>query len=239
MWHPNTRTARGALAVLALAAPLVAARPLAAQEAPDARRAREAEIAFELQGGTAWSLPTPLIVRLAGARPARLRARYSTRPLADAPYYAYRISRGSPGRAVEAELLHHKLYLENPAPPVERFEVTHGYNLATASARVPVGRWFSRVGLGLVVAHAEGRVAGMEVGRRRTWLGGGYHLAGATAQLALGRRYPFARGATAVYAVPEVKLTAALARIPLQAGSLLVPNVAAHALAGLGVRRRW
>ena len=223
--HPRVT---GAIALLQ-----VATSTVGAQEPP-----RE-EIAFELQGGTAWSARTPLIVRRAGTAPVRIRARYHTRPLADAPYYAYRLSRGSPTHAVEAELLHHKLYLENPAPPIERFEVTHGYNLAMANVRAPAGRWQLRVGLGLVVAHAEGRIAGATIGRGRTLLGGGYHIAGATTQLAIGRRYALGRGTTAAFVAPEAKLTASMARVPLDVGSVLVPNVAAHALAGLGVRRRW
>ena len=197
------------------------------------------EIAIEVQGGTAWSLPTPLIIRREGAPSVRLRARYSTRPLADAPYYAYRLSRGSRTHAAEAELVHHKLYLDNPAPPIERFEVTHGYNLAMANVRAPAGRWQVRVGLGLVVAHAEGRIGGATIGRGRTLLGGGYHIAGVTTQLAVGRRFPLGRAPTAAFVAPELKLTASMARIPLDVGSVLVPNVAAHALAGLGVRRRW
>jgi hypothetical protein len=197
------------------------------------------ESTAELLGGTAWSLRTPLIVRQPGAPRVRLRARYSTRPWRDAPYYAYRVGHGSAQRAIEAELVHHKLYLENPAPPVERFEVTHGYNLATANARAPAGRWQLRLGVGLVVAHAEGRIAGAVLGRRRTFLGGGYHIAGATAQLALGRRYDLGRGTTTAFATPEAKFTASFARIPLEQGSVLVPNVAVHALAGLGVRQRW
>ncbi len=213
------------------------AHPAAAQPAPaPARR----EAAVELFAGTAWSVPTPLTVRLPGAAPATVRARYTTRPFADAPYYAYRASYGTPARAVEAELVHHKLYLENPRAPVEAFEVTHGYNLATANVRAPAGRYQLRFGLGVVVAHAEGRIAGRPVGPRRSVLGGGYHVAGATAQLGLGRRYPFGRGATAAFAAPELKLTASAARVPLAGGgSVFVPNVAVHALAGLGVRRRW
>jgi hypothetical protein len=213
---------------------LQAATPVAG-----AQETRREEIAVEVQGGTAWSARTPLIVRRRGSAPVRIHARYRTRPLADAPYYAYRLSRGSPAHAVEAELVHHKLYLENPAPPIERFEVTHGYNLAMANVRAPAGRWQLRVGLGLVVAHAEGRITGATIGRARTFLGGGYHIAGATTQLALGRRYPLGRGATTAFVAPEVKLTASMARIPLDVGSVLVPNVAAHALAGLGVQRRW
>jgi hypothetical protein len=90
------------------------------------------------------------------------------------------------------------------------------------------------------VAHPEGRIAGRAVGPVRSRLGGGYHIAGATAQLGVGRRHPLGRGAVAAFAAPELKLTASGARVPLAGGgSVLVPNVAVHALAGLGVRRRW
>ena len=210
-------------------------------------RAREAHAEFLL--GTAWSLPTPLVIRLPRDAPVRLRARYSTRPWSDAPYYAYRAGAGraaacgSPPTAVEGGLLHHKLYLENPAPPVEHFEVTHGYNLASVAAVRPAGRVVVRFGVALVVAHAEGRVAGQRVGgSRRTFLGRGYHLAGLAAELAVGRRYMLTRGgATSLYALPEAKLTAALARVPVgdAGGAAAVRDVAAHALAGLGACRRW
>jgi hypothetical protein len=204
--------------------------------------AQPREAAAEFFLGTAWSLPLPLVVRLPDERIV-LRPRWSTRPFADAPYYAYRAGGGEGGHAIEAELLHHKLYLENPRPPVERLEVTHGYNLPLANAAMPARGLTVRVGLGLVVAHAEGRIAGRTVGRaaggRRTFLGGGYHIAGIATQLAVGRRYPLGRGDVALTAAPEVKLTAAWARVPLEDGSLLVPNVAVHALGGVGVRRRW
>jgi len=221
-----------------------------AQEAPrDATREASRVAHAEFLLGAAWSLPMPLVIRLPGRPPVRLRARYATRPWADAPYYAYRAGGGrapgcaTPPAGAEGELLHHKLYLQNPAPPIEHFEVTHGYNLAMIGAVRPAGRVAVRVGVGVVIAHAEGRVAGEHVGgSRRTALGGGYHLAGLTAQLAVGRRYTLARGRTAaLYAVPEVKLTGAIARVPVgdAGGTALVPNVAAHALAGLGVCRSW
>jgi hypothetical protein len=92
----------------------------------------------------------------------------------------------------------------------------------------------------VVVAHAEGRIAGQPVGTGRTLLGGGYHVAGATLQLGVGRRYPLGRGAVAAFAAPEVKLTASTARVPVEGGgSVQVPNVAVHVLGGLGVRRAW
>jgi hypothetical protein len=203
------------------------------------------EAHFDLLLGTAWSLPTPLIIQLPDSAQLRRRVRYSTRPWSDAPYYAYRAGGGSSTtRGVpigyEAELVHHKLYLDEPFPPVEHFEVTHGYNLITANAVRAADRLSIRFGVGVVIAHAEGRIAGQRVGgSRRTFLGGGYHIAGMTAQLAAGHQYALSRGEVAWYALPEVKITASLARVALgdAGGSVLVPNVAAHVLAGLGVRR--
>lgn len=191
----------------------------------------------ELLLGTAWSLPTPLVIRLPGSPELRLRGRYATRPWSDAPYYAYRA-----GGPVELEELHHKLYLEHPLPPVEHFEISHGYNLATTNVLADTRRLTARVGIGLVIAHAEGSVAGERVGgTRRTFLGGGYHVAGATLQLAVGRRWALTRGGSAVlYATPEGALTASLASVPVgdAGGRAFVPNVALHALGGVGVARR-
>ena len=192
--------------------------------------------AAEAFTGSAWHLPIPLVVDLPEEH-TRLRARYNTRPFAGAPYYSYRLGRaGTSGRAVEVEMLHHKLYLENPRPPVERFEVTHGYNLPTVNTVWPGSGWQLRLGLGLVVAHPEGRIAGRAVGEGHTLLGGGYHIAGVTAQVAIGRRYVLWGRRVAMTAAPEVKLTASWARIPLQRGHLSVPDVSLHALGGLGVR---
>jgi hypothetical protein len=136
-------------------------------------------------------------------------------------------------------MLHHKLYLENPVPPIDRLEVSHGYNesMLDVAPRAEGFRW--RFGIGLVIAHPEGAIAGREVGPLRTRIGGGYHIAGIASQLAVGRRYPLNGGAVAMTASPELKLTAAVARIRVAQGSLLVPNVAVHALGGLGVQRRW
>ncbi|HDR00291.1 MAG TPA: hypothetical protein ENN51_08430 [candidate division WOR-3 bacterium] len=42
----------------------------------------------DVSGGTAWNAATPLIIRQEGEEPLHLIAQYSTRPLADVPYYA-------------------------------------------------------------------------------------------------------------------------------------------------------
>jgi hypothetical protein len=194
-------------------------------------------LAAEFFTGSAWSLPLPLTIR-DGAQRVRLVAHYDTRPFADAPYYSYRAVRtGESGRGAELEMLHHKLYLQNPIPPIQHFEVSHGYNLPTANVTGPGNGWQMRFGVGLVIAHPEGQVAGHELGDAPTSLGGGYHIAGVTLQIAVGRRYPLGAGDTRVNAMPEAKLTASWARIRVDALEFTVPNVAFHLLGGIGVQR--
>src|SRR5262245_27982994 len=130
----------------------VALTPLASSAQSASERAG-ASAEFFL--GTAWSLPVPLT--LTGASESvRIRPRYSTRPFNGSPYYSARVGYADDGRGLELELIHHKLYLENPAPPIERLEISHGYNLPMINGVGPVGTWQFRVGVGLVVAHPEG-----------------------------------------------------------------------------------
>lgn len=197
--------------------------------------ATAAQWSAELFAGTAWSLPSPLAVRQPGQPELRLRARYDTHPFSGAPYYAWRAARFAGERGWEIEQVHHKLHLANVSPAIEHFEVSHGYNLLTLNraTRTRSGDW--RLGLGMVVAHPEGRVRGAPVGPVASLLGGGYHLAGIASQLAVSRPLALGRGFALV---PELKLSGSWARVPLAGGgSATVPCVALHAHAGLGFAR--
>jgi hypothetical protein len=218
----------------------VALALLSAAGAPANGQSRRDNASFiaELFAGAAWNVPLPITATFPEGV-ARHRPRWSTRPLSGAPYYSYRLGWAPHGqRTIEAELHHHKLYLENPAPPFERFEVTHGYNLPTVNLSEAGTGWQLRVGLGLVVAHPEGRIAGRGFRGVCSVLGGGYQIAGATGLLALGRRYPLSGGRVTLLAAPEGRLTASWARVRMTEGSIGVPNVALHGLAGLGVAWR-
>lgn len=187
---------------------------------------------IELFAGAAHSFRTPLRIRQEGAEDISLAARWATRPFRAPPYYAYRIGWWSGGHAWEAELVHHKLYLENPPPEVQHFEVTHGYNQVTVNRAAPLRGLTVRAGVGLVIAHTENEVRSRE--QRGGGFLGGYRLAGATSQLALGGRIPFAPN---LWIALEGKLTGSWARVPVSGGTATVPNLAAHALAGLGFGR--
>ena len=226
---------RSIRAALTIAAGLellpLSARTAGAQFPPHPTRDRWT---VELYGGSAYSVPTPLRIRQAGTADVTLTARYATRPFRDSPYYMYRVGRWSAStrRGWEVELLHHKLYLRNTPPEVERFELTHGFNMLFVN-RARRGRAaISRLGLGVVVAHPEATVRGRVLTGNRGLLRDGYYLAGPAAQVAVARR--IALGRTSLFAAVEAKGTAAYARVPVADGHASVPSLAAHLLVGLG-----
>ncbi len=190
-----------------------------------AGRAAAAGWQLEAFTGAAHSFETTLTVRQEGSRDLRVAADYSTRPFEDAPYYGWRLSREGPRGGWDVQLLHHKLYLEDPPPEVERFEVTHGYNLLTIGHTWRRGGWALRLGLGAVIAHAESTV-------RARAHGGGYELSGPSAEVALGRRLPLGRR---LAVVAEAKLTAARAEVSIGGGQASVPNAALHGVVGLAL----
>ncbi|AHM59466.1 hypothetical protein D770_06015 [Flammeovirgaceae bacterium 311] len=199
-----------------------------------AAKAEAQRLTAEVFAGTAWSLPMPLRIEQPGEETIRFRARYSTRPWRGSPYYAYRLGY----QQWTAELVHHKIYLENPPPEIEHFEVSHGYNLAYVSRMltVPAAPLVLRLGLGLVIGHPEGRIRGKTINPVKSFLGGGYHISGVSLQLGVSRQF----GITDHWFVnPEAKLTAAWARMPLAGGGYAeVPNIALHTLLGFGYRQK-
>lgn len=183
-----------------------------------------------LFAGTAWSLPGRLRIEQPGQENLHFKARYRTRPWKGAPYYAYRLGYQN----WEAELVHHKIYLQNPPPEVQHFEVSHGYNLAMVNYAQPSHGFIIRFGIGLVIAHPEGRIRGKQINPVKSFLGGGYHISGISTQLSIARELDLG---SHVYINPEIKFTAAWARVPLAGGGRAeVPNLAIHALTGLGFR---
>jgi hypothetical protein len=96
-------------------APLVAVGTGIPLITPEPARAQQ-RWTFEVSGGSAFHVPTPLKIHQRGEPDIELSARYDTRPWSDAPYYALRVGRWIGARGWELELIHHKLYLRNEPP---------------------------------------------------------------------------------------------------------------------------
>jgi hypothetical protein len=181
--------------------------------------------------GVPWNARTPLTIRQGGEPDLRVRARWSTRPFERPLYYGVGIFRRSGGREWSAELVHHKLHLQNPPPEVQAFSVSHGYNLLLlgVGAEVSQGLW-ARGGAGVVIAHPESTVRGRALPQDGGPFGRGYHLAGPALHAGLEGRVRLADRARLALGA---RLMGAFAEVPVAGGTAQVPNVALHATAGV------
>ena len=183
--------------------------------------------------GAAWNLPTPLTIRQAGFSDLRVRARYDGQSFRRPWYYALRVERTDRGQGWALAFVHHKLHLTNPPAGVEEFTVSHGFNLLILERSWQERGVRRSLGCGMVIAHPENVVRGKKLAERGGFFGRGYHASGALLSAALGREVPL-RGR---WFLPlEGRATAAWARVPVVDGHATVPNLALHALAGIGWR---
>ena len=105
---------------------------------------------------------------------------YETRGLEGPLHYAWRISRWVDDRGWELQLLHHKIYLQDPPAGVEALSVSHGFNIVSVNRSLKYRGWILRGGVGPVITHAEANVLG-------TSYDGPYEVAGAAALLGVAR----------------------------------------------------
>jgi hypothetical protein len=190
----------------------------------------------QASAGLVTNLETSLTIRQGGFEEIEVDdADYETRPLEGPLYYSLRAGRWRGRTGWELELIHHKLFLQNLPPEVQRFDISHGYNLVTVNRGWDLRRFLVRSGAGVVVAHPENEVRGLVLDEEETNLSGGYHLAGPAVQVGVEKR--FALGESWFLGL-EGKVSAAWAEVPVTGGEAEVPNVAAHVLLGAGWRGR-
>jgi len=187
---------------------------------------------FQVGSGGSQSLPTWLKISQDGYRDIELTAHYQTRSFStQAIYYNLKIGYWEDGAAWEFESLHQKLYLTNKPREVQKFHISHGYNMNTFNRAWEKGSFIYRVGGGFVMTHPETTVRG----HAKEDDGGvkGFYISGLSVQGAVEKRWYVYKD---LFASVEAKLTLADAIIPVWGGEAHVPNVALHAIAGLGYR---
>lgn len=169
-----------------------------------------------------YNLPAPLRITQNAQPDLDFSARYSTAPFEPPVTWQLRVGRWSQEHAWELELIHHKVYLENGPPEVERFSISHGFNLLTLQHAWRRERWQWRLGAGLVLAHAESTVRGKKLEESGGMFGTGYSIAGPTASIAAARPVALTRG---VFLKLEGKLALSYASVPVADGGAHAYNV--------------
>ena len=187
----------------------------------------------EFYGGTAFSFRTNLKIEQAGQPDISLGAKYKTEPFTSPIYYAWRFGRWKGNKATEIEWIHHKLYLDNGPSEVQKFNITHGFNMFMLNKAQEKNGIVYRVGGGIVITHPENTVRDQALPEDNGIFNKGYHLSGAAAQVAVAKRFDLSNH---WFANVEAKLTAAYARVDVVDGHASVPNVATHFLFGIGYK---
>lgn len=182
--------------------------------------------------GVAYNIPSTLKICQQGYSDLKFTAKYYTEPFKSPVYGMIRIGTWKGNYGIEAELIHHKLYIKNPPAEITNFSITHGYNLLSLNyGRILKKEFYLRAGVGFVLAHAESIVRGMMMDEHNGFLKTGYYITGPYLMTGIQKRIriwkPF-------YFSVEGKFSAAYAKVPVVNGYAEVPNFAFHGLFGLG-----
>lgn len=187
---------------------------------------------LELQAflGSSVSAPSPLSITQRGQPALDFAAHWATRPWLDTWYYAGRVGIWKGNRGWLFDFTHHKIYLTNAPPEIQRFRVTNGINMFTLSRGFRRGKLSYAVGGGPIIAFPINRVRGQSLESGRGFLGG-YFLSGACVMASATRRFPLPSG---FFVSLDTRLSASYLRVPVSGGHAAVPNGALHLHAGLG-----
>lgn len=188
---------------------------------------------FEAHGGQVLNVPLPLTIRQEGFPDLHLTARYRAESFVLPVYWDLRLARWVNSKAFELEVIHHKLYLDNTTHEVEKFNISHGFNLIMVNRAIGKNHWRYRLGGGLVLAHPESKIRGQSFGDSNEDFDTSYFAAGPVINLAAGRPVNLGRR---FYLDLEAKITAAYANIKIAQGNSEVYNLAIHLVAGPGFR---
>lgn len=185
------------------------------------------------RGGSAYNFKTPLIIQQVEHEDIRLKAEYATRPFATPPYYDLQIVRWNQTKGWGLKITHHKLYLKNNPPEVQRFTITDGYNLLTLTRQWEISGFIYHIGGGAVLTHPESVIRGHHFSETEGLLHSGYHLSGPVAEAAIEKRIDLSRKWLLSL---EGRITGSYVKVPIAKGHARTSNVALHALAGIGYK---
>jgi hypothetical protein len=187
---------------------------------------------LEIQGSAAENISMPLHISQKGYPDINLIAKFNSRSLTAPISWDWRISHWSGGQAWEIEAIHHKLFLENTTNEVTRFNISHGFNIVCINKAFEHNYFVSRVGMGIVLAHAENIVRSLSYDDSEGFIKIGYYeFAGPVLNLSISRPINFSKR---WFLNAEAKSTFAYARVKVANGNADLYNIAFHVILGLG-----
>ncbi len=186
---------------------------------------------FELHCGEVYNLPLPLTIKQQGYPEIKLTARYHSEAFTLPVYWDWRFSRWVNGKSWEFEAVHHKLYLDNTSEEVQKFNISHGFNLIMLNRGFDQKSFRYRAGAGVVLAHPESNIRGKEFGDSGDNYDLDYYLSGPVLNFAVSKPI---RLSGRFYINAEAKTTIAYSYIKVAEGHANVYNIAFHLILGIG-----
>jgi hypothetical protein len=188
---------------------------------------------FEYHFGGTYNFELPLTIVQAGYPDIYIkRAIYETEPFTSPHYWNWRFTKRFETWGLSFEAIHHKIYLKNKPAEVERFGISHGYNMLILSY-IKQYPWFNLCfGGGTVLAHPESTVRGMK------WPEGpgfdlyGYELGGYVLNFGIAHQVRIYKR---FYVSTEAKLTFSQVEVPIVDGHANVNSLALQLIFGPGI----
>lgn len=187
---------------------------------------------FELHGGEVYNVPMPLTIAQKGYPDLKLTARYNSESFVLPVYWDLRMGRWQNDRLWEAELIHHKLYLDNTTTEIQKFNISHGFNMIVLNRGFDKKLFRYRIGAGMILTHPESNIRGKVKGNSNDDRDLGYYLSGPVLNAAIGKAF---RLGNRFYLNLESKVTCAYARVKVADGYANVYNLAIHLIFGFGM----
>lgn len=188
---------------------------------------------LELAPGFSLTPPLPLTISREGEEKMQLWAHYRTKSFTLPIYYSIRAGLSGPEKGWEVELNHHKIYLKNTPDNIERFSVSHGYNHLLINRTMKLNRFSQRIGAGVVIAHPECIIDGVQLNETLGMFGDGYYLAGVAAVYGIYKSFDINRF---LYISLTSFCTGAWARVKVPSGHADVPMIALHFQVAPGIK---
>lgn len=192
------------------------------------------EVSFEFHGGWATNTKSPLIIKQKGFKDIYLIAKYYSEPFVSPIYWLWRFTfLKNKNNAWSFEAVHHKLYLKNSHPDIQRFGISHGLNLLIINkVFITNKRFHFNIGAGTVLAHPESTIRNMPLQEHgKGILGLGYYLSGIVLNISAGKYFYLTKK---FYLHFEARFNPSYSVVPIYNGKSLVPNFAFQIIGGLG-----
>lgn len=188
---------------------------------------------FELQFGVVHSLDLPLTIKQQGFPDIKIpKADFYSEPLLSPPYWSWRFSKWFKNKSIEFETIHHKFYLRNKPAEVQRFGISHGYNMIFMNHSRKFKGVILRAGAGSALVHPESTIRGMAYPEGLGFDIKGYRLRGISLNLAAAKQINISKH---FFINTEAKINGAVANIPVVNGHARVHIIVFQLIVGPGV----